>query len=151
MCYSGLRETNALDSIKTITRMDVKSKLSAVWLFAVLNYLYADVVALYDPTFLRQLMTGAVGSVQFTQGLLLVISAEVEIPIAMVLLSRILKSRTNRWANIVAGIVMTVVQVSTLFVGTPTLYYVFFSVLEICSTLFIVWYAWRWHPTRDEP
>ena len=75
MCYSGLRETNALDSIKTITRMDVKSKLSAVWLFAVLNYLYADVVALYDPTFLRQLMTGAVGSVQFTQGLLLVISA----------------------------------------------------------------------------
>jgi len=131
--------------------MDVKSKLSAVWLFAVLNYLYADVVALYDPTFLRQLMTGTVGSVQFTQGLLLVISAEVEIPIAMVLLSRILKSRTNRWANIVAGIVMTVVQVSTLFVGTPTLYYVFFSVLEIGSTLFIVWYAWKWHPTRDEP
>jgi hypothetical protein len=131
--------------------MDVKSKLSAVWLFAVLNYLYADVVALYDPAFLRQLMTGAVGSIQFTQGLLLVISAEVEIPIAMVLLSRILKSRTNRWANIIAGTIMTAVQVSTLFVGTPTLYYAFFSALEIASTLFIIWYAWRWHPTRDEP
>jgi Family of unknown function (DUF6326) len=135
---------------KRTSGMDMKVRLSLLWLFAVLNYLYADVVALYDPTFLRQLVTGAVGSIQFNQGTLLVFSAEIEIPIAMVLLSRILKFRTNRWANIVAGAVMTVVQVSTLLIGTPTLYYVFFSILEIASTTLIIWYAWRWHPVVDE-
>ena len=39
---------------------------------------------------------------------------------------------------------MTVVQVATLFVGTPTTYYLFFSAIEIACLLFIVWTAWRW-------
>ncbi len=37
----------------------------------------------------------------------------------------------NRWANLVAAVVMTLVQTATLFLGTPTPYYAFFSVLEI--------------------
>jgi hypothetical protein len=111
---TALEKPTAMDSTKRITGMDVKVKLSLLWLFAVLNYLYADVVALYDPVFLRQLMTGAVGSIQFTQGTLLVFSVEIEIPIAMVLLSRVLENRANRWANIIAGSAMTVIQISTL-------------------------------------
>ena len=39
---------------------------------------------------------------------------------------------------------MTVVQTATLFVAKPTLYYVFFSVIEIASTALIVWFAWMW-------
>ena len=62
----------------------------------------------------------------------------------MVLLSRILKYRANRWANIIAGTIMTVALIATLFVAVPTLYYVFFSIIEIACTAFIVWYAWRW-------
>ena len=62
----------------------------------------------------------------------------------MVLLSRILGYRSNRWANLVAGALMTVVQTATLFVAKPTLYYVFFSVIEIASNALIVWFAWKW-------
>ena len=47
-------------------------------------------------------------------------------------------------SNIVAGAIMTVVQAATLFLGTPALYYGFFSAIEIATTAFIVWYAWRW-------
>ncbi len=43
-----------------------------------------------------------------------------------------------------AGTFMAIVQASTLFVGGPTLYYVFFSAIEIPCLLFIVWTAWRW-------
>ncbi|HYB00121.1 MAG TPA: DUF6326 family protein, partial [Ktedonobacteraceae bacterium] len=70
------------------------------------------------------------------------------IPIAMIPLSLVLKYRTNRWANIIAGTIMTAVQFSTLFFGSsPTGYYLFFSIIEIACTLFIVWYAWTWpHP-----
>ncbi len=67
-----------------------------------------------------------------------------EIPIAMVLLSRILDERSNRWANVVAGSVMTAVQLASLFAYTPAPYYVFFSAFEIGATAAIVWLAWRW-------
>jgi threonine/homoserine/homoserine lactone efflux protein len=39
---------------------------------------------------------------------------------------------------------MTVVQVASLFVAVPTMYYAFFSVIEIAATAFIVWSAWKW-------
>lgn len=68
-----------------------------------------------------------------------------EIPIAMVFLSRILTYRANRWTNIVAASIKTAVMIPTLFVGTPKPYYMFFGTVEITCTVFIPWYAWRWH------
>jgi len=65
-----------------------------------------------------------------------------EIPIAMVLLSRVLNYKANRWTNVIAGVIMTVIQTLTLFAVKPTLYYAFFSVIEIASTAAIVWLAW---------
>src|SRR5579864_290701 len=108
---------------------DMKVKLSTLWVFATLNYLYCDVVTLMDPV--------KHGSIQLTQGFLLCASVLVEIPIAMVLLSRILTYRAGRWANIVAGTLMTAVQLLTLFVATPTMYYAFFSAVEIGCTALI--------------
>lgn len=122
----------------------MKSKFSTLWIFATLNYLYCDVVILMDPGLLRQYMAGNLGGIQISQGFLLGAAVLVEIPISMVLLSRILKYRANRWANMVAGIVMTAVQLLSLLVKTPALYYLFFSVIEITCTAVIVWYAWRW-------
>lgn len=124
---------------KDVKMWDMKSKLSLLWIFATLNYIYCDVVGVIDKS----------GTFHYTQIFLLGAAILVEIPIAMVLLSRILKYRTNRWANIIAGTVMTVVQFGTLFVGTPTMYYLFFSVIEIATTILIVWYAWKWKETRD--
>jgi hypothetical protein len=66
-----------------------------------------------------------------------------EIPMAMVVLSWVLKPSANRVANIAAGTVMTLVQVGSLFVGDgPTPSYLFFSVVEIGTAAFVVWYAW---------
>ena len=118
--------------------------LSTLWIFATLNYLYCDVLGLTDPELLRQYLTGTVNGLQLTQGLLLGFSVLMEIPIAMVLLARVLPYRANRWANVVAGAIMTAVQIVSLFAGTATVYYVFFSVIEIAATAFIAWYAWTW-------
>jgi threonine/homoserine/homoserine lactone efflux protein len=62
-----------------------------------------------------------------------------------------LKFRANRWANIIAGAILAVVQISTLFIGTPELHYVFFSIIEIATDLFIVWYAWKWTSPVGSP
>jgi hypothetical protein len=121
-----------------------RSKLSTLWIFATLNYLYCDVVTLMDPNLLRQFMAGDIGSIHISQAFLLGAGVLVEIPIAMVLASRLLSPRPNRWANIVAGTIMTAVQLLSLVVKAPALYYAFFSVIEIACTSVIVWYAWRW-------
>ena len=130
---------------------NMKARLSTLWIFAMLNYLYCDVLALMDSGYLKQVMTGNVGGIHMTQGFLLGASILMEIPTAMVLLSRVLGYRANRWANIIAGSIMTVVQVASLFLGSsPTTYYIFFSVIEIACTAFVVWYAWKWHETVAE-
>jgi len=79
---------------------DMKVRLSALWLFAMLTYTYGDVVTLMDPV--------KHGSVQMTEGFLLGGSIFMMIPITMVLLSRILKYRASRWTSIIACTIMTV-------------------------------------------
>lgn len=117
---------------------DRKVVLSTLWIFAVLNYLYADMFTLFfNPVAQEE-------AIRMTEGLVLGFAVLMEIAIAMVLLSRVLKYRANRWANIIAGIIHTAAVFLSMFVGTPALYYTFFATIEIACTLFIVWYAWKW-------
>ncbi|MGZ9222842.1 MAG: DUF6326 family protein [Anaerolineales bacterium] len=141
-----------MNSIKKIADIDMKAMLSTLWIFAILNYLYCDVVGLMDAELLKQFMIGNVGGMQITQGFLLGASLFMEISIAMVLLSRVLKYDVNRWANIIAGTITTAIQFSTLLFGTaPTMYYIFFSIIEIACTSLIIWYAWSWRNPAGQP
>jgi hypothetical protein len=128
-----------MNTTKKTTEMDMKVKLSTLWIFYMFNTAYIDITTLYYSVFINHTPT-----VHYTQVFLLGGGVLVEIPMAMVLLSRVLKYRANRWANIIAGIFLTGVQIVTLFVGTPTLAYLFFSIILIATTAVIVWYAWRW-------
>jgi drug/metabolite transporter (DMT)-like permease len=119
----------------TKEKMNPKVLLSTLWLFAMLTYTYGDVVTLMDPV--------KHGSIELTEGFLLFGSILMMIPISMVLLSRILKYRANRWTNIIAGMFMTAFLTVTLFVAVPTTYYAFFSAIEIACTALIVGYAWK--------
>lgn len=131
--------------------MDMKEKLSLLWIFLLFNYLYCDVMTLMDSSVLVELMTGSVDGLQLTGELLLLGSILMEIPIAMLVLSRILNYKANRWANIIAATIMLSVQISSLSVGTIAMYYVFFSIIEIACLLVIGWLAWKWpRPERNQ-
>jgi hypothetical protein len=139
----NLTKTKNMNTSKKTTEMpDMKVRLSALWLFAMLTYTYGDVVTLMAPV--------KHGSVQMTEGFLLGGSIFMMIPITMVLLSRILKYRASRWTSIIAGTIMTASLPVTLFVAEPTIHYVFFTVIEITSTALIVWYAWKWRNPEGE-
>lgn len=124
--------------------------LSTLWIFAMFNYVYADILTLYfgsalQPQAWKQLLSGHVGSFHITQGFVLVGAIVLETAIAMVLLSRVLPYRANRWANIVAAVIQTAAVAFSLpgpLYGN--LFYFFFSAIEIACTLFIIWYAWTW-------
>ena len=134
---------------KMFETTDKKAILSTLWIFVTLNYLYCDVLAHMDSEVLNQLLTGDMGFVKITPTFLLGASILMEIPIAMVLLSRVLKHNANRVLNIIAGTVMTLVQTSSIFAGDLTPSYAFFSVIEISTTAFIVWYAWTWKKQKE--
>jgi hypothetical protein len=125
---------------------DRKELLSLLWIFALLNYLYADVVALWD----------IVGSPNFHVRLppwaLMGSAVLMEIPIAMIVACRLLPFRANRLANIIAGCVLTFVNGFLTYVPplagwgkTPALpEYLFFATIETACTSIIVWRAWTW-------
>ncbi len=124
---------------------DMKVRLSTLWIFAILNYLYADVLGLYDTAVIEDILSGNVGGVEFTPSFMLGAAILMETAIIMVVLSRWLPYRINRWANIIAGIIHTTAVFGSMFVGTaPELYYIFFGSIEIATTLLIIWFAWRW-------
>lgn len=59
----------------------------------------------------------------------------------MIFLSRVLKYRVNRRANIIAG------PITIAFVrggGSRYLHYIFFATIEVVCISLIVWYAWKW-------
>lgn len=124
--------------------MDKKTILSTLWIFLTVNYIFCDVFTLMYSEELKQILTGKVGDMAMTQSFLLAFAIIMEIPMVMIFLSRILNLKINRVLNIIAGIILTVIQTGSLFAGTPSLHYIFFSIIEILTTLFIVWYALKW-------
>jgi hypothetical protein len=73
--------------------MDKKALFSTLWIFVTLNYLYCDVMGLMDPDLLKQYLTGSVNGMDINAGFLLGAAILMEIPIGLVLLSRILNHR----------------------------------------------------------
>ena len=131
--------------------LDMSVKLWTLWITASLSYLYCDVISLMDPELLRQYLQGNVNGLAFTPGFLLGSAILISIPILMVLLSRVLGYRANRWTNITAGTVMAAVQTATLFIGWPAPYYLYLSLIEITCTVLIVGYAWKWREAAAQP
>jgi hypothetical protein len=97
-----------------------------------------------DANLLRQYLTGTVNGMSMNKDFLLVAAILMEIPMIMILLSRILKYKANRSANILAAVIMTFVQSATLFAGKPAGYYLFCSCVEIATTAGILWIAIKW-------
>ena len=139
-----------MNSTKKITEMDdvkinVKIKLSALWVAAMFCYLYADVKAFYMPGFIGGIIAGEVAGFQITQAFLLGSAIIMVIPAVMVFLSLTLKAKANRRANIILGIVYTgVILITLLMPGAGWAYYYVFAIVEVVLTLLIVWYALKW-------
>ncbi len=129
----------------TATVHGAKERLSLLWIFYMFNAAYIDITTLYYSVFINHKP-----AVHYTQVFLLGAGVLIEVSIAMIPLSRVLKYRSNRWANIIAAIFLTIVQLVTLFVKTPTLAYVFFSIIMIATTAVIIWCAWKW-PNTEVP
>ena len=126
------------------TPVPVRMKLSLLWVSIMLCYIYCDYFELYLPGKLQSMLEGRMGPLGVvTQSVLLGTSVLMAIPSLMVFLSIALSPTLSRLANIVFGIIYSIIML--LVVLYPTwVFYRFFGILEIALTLLIVWYAWTW-------
>ncbi|HVR25051.1 MAG TPA: DUF6326 family protein [Candidatus Polarisedimenticolia bacterium] len=84
---------------------DTKERLSLFWIFALLNYLYADVVALF--AIVGSLDQADAPHPHLPPWALAGSAVLMEIPMAMIVACRLLPFRANRLANIIAGAILT--------------------------------------------
>jgi hypothetical protein len=124
---------------RTSGTKDLRAWISTLWIVVMFNMLFADVLTLFIPKSLQDILSGST-AIKITPGMMLVMALIIEIPIAMIFLSRVLKRRANRWANIAAG-VTTIAFV--LGMGSLTPHYVFLAAAECVSLLAIMWLAWK--------
>ena len=71
------------------------------------------------------------GGMEINQEFLLAFSFLMELPMVMIVLSRILSYKSNRLANIIVSTIMTIVQAAPLFTADNPLHYIFFSINKI--------------------
>jgi Sec-independent protein secretion pathway component TatC len=119
---------------------DIGTRLSTLWVVVMFNMVFADILSFIKPGALQEMWTGQAG-VHVTPGLLLAFAILLEIPIAMIFVSRILKPRASVWANGAAALITTVFVVGG---GSLDLHYVFFATVEVACMALIVWSAWAW-------
>jgi hypothetical protein len=114
--------------------------LSTLWIFVLMNMIYADIIGMLRPGYLDLLDSM---SRQLAPGVVLVFAILLEVPILLILLSRILPRTANRAAN------LTAVPISILYVifgglDDPPLSYLLFASIEILAMLVIFYLAWNW-------
>ena len=126
---------------KKTSGIDMKALLSTLWIFFLLNMIFRDIHEFFRPGLLEEMMTGIVNGTQVTDQVLLAGGIMVEIPISMVLLSRILQYKLNHWANIIAGAITIVFVIG---IGPKDLDDMFFATVEVIALSLIIWCAWRW-------
>ena len=120
-------------------KINVKLKLSVLWVAAMFSWVYGDLLRMYSGDF----VPGELGGVLLTQEMWLVAAITMMIPVAMVFLSLELKYKANRRANIIVGIFYTGYNL----IGLPTYpsaYDQFLIIIGLVFTALIVWYAYKW-------
>ena len=129
-------------------KINVKIKLAALWVSLMFFYLYADILAFYQPGHIEDVILGEVVGIKINQVFLLGTAMLMAIPSVMVFLSLTLRAKANRLTNIILGIFHAGVLFSTMFVPVETettwFYSIFYVIVEAVFIAVIVWYAWKW-------
>jgi len=126
-------------------KIDTKTKLSALWLFILLNIIFRDIHQFGLKSHLEMLLTGYYNGVEITDTLMLFGGFLAEVPIAMVLFSLLLTRRIGRPVTFVAAFITTATLVSS---APSDMDDVFHLVIELAAMVAILRTAWSW-PERE--
>jgi len=122
-------------------KIDTKVLLSTLWIAVMINMLKADILSLFIPGAAEEVARTSTSAGTSIHQLMLVGAVMGQIGIAMIVLSRVLKYGSNRWANIVASLVI----IAYIWGGMASYpHYIFIATVETICLLLIVGFAWMW-------
>ncbi len=124
------------------SKVNVKTKLAALWASFMFLYIYVDYFHLYMPHTLEDIQQGRVFEFAISQTFLLIALVSVSIPALMIFLSVVLPAKVNRLTNL---IVASIYIPYTLFnlVGEAWAHMVYGAIVEVLLLCFILRYAWK--------
>lgn len=124
------------------TKINVKLKISALWVAIMFCYLYGDYIEIYVPGVLADAMqvTQATVKVQIE---FLAVAILMVIPSLMVFLSLVLAPAFNRWLNTIIP-ALYIFLLIFLNLETGWIFYLFLTVVEILISVATIFYAWKW-------
>jgi len=125
-------------------RVNIKIKLSLLWVSVTLCYLYGDYFELYVPTKTQGLVNGE--NLLNSPVKLFAAAVLLVIPAIMVFLSATLKPKINRFLNMIFGIFFTAIMLSIAITSLEPwrAFYAFLAIIESFLTVMIFWYALKW-------
>ncbi|WP_343486150.1 DUF6326 family protein [Allomuricauda sp. d1] len=117
-------------------KIEARPLLSTLWIFILLNMIFRDLHQFASEGFIEEIM-----SLKISEELLLVYGFVLEIPILMVVLSRILNDKANKWANTIAVLITGLGMLSAL--ASADMDDIFFTIMEFAAFTGIIIIAFR--------
>lgn len=118
------------------SKIKPQTLLSTLWIFILFNMILRDLHEFPTEGYVEELM-----SLKLSEQAMLLYAIIVEIPISMIVFSRILNNKANKWANIIAVIVSSLGILYTLPSGDMDDF--FFAVVNLVAFIVIISTAWK--------
>ena len=118
--------------------MEIKIKLSTLWIVIMLNLIFADILSIMIELVNKNTLEIIGGNVTTAMAIAAIVT---NIPILMIYLSRALPYKANRISNILAAFITMLYVIGG---GSFTPHYVIIASIEVLLLLIIVWNACKW-------
>jgi hypothetical protein len=128
-------------------KINVKLKISALWVAVMFCYVYGDYIQIYVPGILADAM--AVKVTTKTQLEFFAVALLMVMPSVMIFFTLVVQPKINRWLNIILSTLYIVILIATNLTET-WVFYLFLTAIEVLISLAIIWYAWKW-PKAEIP
>jgi len=127
-------------------RLTWKIRISVLWLFMAVAMAAHNALSFMERDVVEQMW-----EMQMGVGMLVFMALFWLVPLIMAALSLTLKDSANRWANIVLGIVFTLLNIGHLVehLTPPVVHQILILASTVVVTALIAWYAWKW-PKQEE-
>ena len=128
---------------KNDVKYNTRTVLMGLWVVLVFMYLYCDIFSFFRTGTITDILEGKMGIIDVTQMSLVIASVMLMLPILMILVNLLLKSKMARMLNIIMGILFIFVNIGNLAQET-WVYYWIYGIIELIITIFIVITAIKW-------
>ena len=113
--------------------------ISFLWTFIGLNMAFADLLSLYTPGTVPQLLEGTIEGIQLSDQLMLIGAIFLQVALIMIVATLLLASKWCRYLNTLA------VGITAVFViagGSLKPHYIFFATFEVFAMIVLLFFVW---------